>query len=320
MIVEIKLKELNVAPTTVSTQLIFQRIEVYVNGSSKLFMTLYPDQVGFLEYLNIPFEELRKTRLGLGINSDYTPITNNVSQNTTKTFYIPLNVFKGSQPDLRNIAGGVNFRFVFNSCTVFCSSTTASVQLSDLNIVLRQINLKHVRPAKTLRHKFINYIRNSQQISNMTAGQEYDIKLNSLRGFFSHLVVMVRENPVQTDYTNFNTFIGNIDELTFADASNKRQAIPFQKDFNSYVMSDILNSDFVVSHPTGYNIWVISFNCLPSSAQHGIFYGSYNLSTNEHIYLKTNSSFVTGSYVIDIWGAQMGFFDIEPNGQFTYQT
>jgi hypothetical protein len=322
LIVEIKLRELgNLSPATICTNLIFQRVEVYMNGSKKLFHTMYPFEFGLLEYLTIPFEEMRKSRLALGLQANYTPIVGNLPQNSIKTFFIKIPLFKGSQIDFRNILGGVNFRFIFNAPSVFCDSAQSTdVGLSDINIVLRQLNINHIRPSKTLRHKFINYIRNSQQISNMTASQEYDIKLNSLRGFCSHLVIVVRENPVDTSYVNSNTYLGNISEINFADASNKRQAIPFTKDFNSMIMCENLNSDFIVSHPTGENVWILSFNMVPSSACHGVFYGNYLLTTNEHIYLKTNSSFATTNCIIDVFGAQMGYFDVEPNGEFSYST
>lgn len=323
LIIELKLRETgNIAPATVSTQLVFQRIEIYVNGSKKLLHTVYPDETGFLDYLTVPFEELRKTRSALALDANYVPVVGNLPQNSTKTYYLKLNFFKGSQIDFRNINGGVNFRFVFNAPSVFCDPGASSdVALTDINLILRQLNINQIKPSKTLRHKFINYIRNSQQISNMGANQEYDIKLNSLRGFCSHLVIMIRENPVSTSYVNNNTFIGNISEVNFADASNKKLAIPFTKDFNSMIMLENLNSDFIVSYPTGSNVWLLSFNMLPSSACHGIYYGNYYLTTNEHLYIKTNASFVNGSYLVDIWGSMMSYFDVDPvNGEFTFAT
>lgn len=322
LIVEVKLKEIgNLASATVSTQLLFERVEIYVEGSKKLFKTLYPDEFGVLDFLTISYEELRKNRKSLGINMDYTPEIGNLPQNSTKSFFLKIPIFKGSQVDFRNISGGVTFRFIFNSASVFCDNASSTdVSLSDINIILRQLNIEHFRPPKTLRHKYLNYIRNSQQISNMGPNNEYDIKLNSIRGYCSHLVILVRQNPHTTNYINHNTFIGNIDEVTFADASNKRVAIPFTKDFNNHVMSETLNSDFIVSYPTGNNVWLLSFNMTLSGAQHGIFFGNYLLTTNEHVYLKTSPAFVAGSYVIDIWAGQMGFFDVNSSGQFEFSS
>ncbi len=120
---ELRLKELgNADDATVSTELVFQRIEVYANGNKELFHTIYPDELGHLQFLDLPFEQLRKIRGGLAIGSDYIPVTDNLAQNGVKTYYIEIPLFKGAPFDIRNVKGGILFKFIFNAPSVFCNN------------------------------------------------------------------------------------------------------------------------------------------------------------------------------------------------------
>ena len=319
LICELTLKETgNATAATVNPPLIFDKIEFYVNGSKDSYHVQYPDETGFLDYITIPYEEQRKIRGAKNLNLDYTPVASNLPQNSTNTYLIRLNMFKGTQPDFRKIRGGIKIKFYFNAPTVFADNTlSTTIGLSDMNIILRQLNINEVMHSLPIRHKYINYTRNSDQFT-MSANNKYKLKLTSLIGYCSHIILMIRTNPVSTSYVNYNTLIGNIDRIEFNDRSGKPQGIPFTKKINNYLMADSLNSDFVVSYPTGTNLWVLPFNILPSSAEHGVYYGSYSLTGDESIDVYTNSSFVSGSYEIMAWGAMMNYFDINPNGLFEF--
>ena len=319
---EVKLRELgNSNNATVLSELIFERIEVYANGITELFHTILPEELGFINYLSIPYDELRRIRQSLALNSDYTPIAGNLPQNGTKIYYIEIPLFKGSQVDFRNIKGGVTFKFIFNAPSIFCDNTSplsTNVGLSDINIIMKQLNIMNVKPMKTLRHKYINYIRNGLPISNMTASQQYDIPLTSLSGYCSHLIIMIRTQNPATNYNNYKTFLGNIDNIEFHDSANQRLAIPFTQQIINQVLETNLNSDFIYSYPTGTNVYILPFNMVPSSASHGVFYGNYKLTTLEHILITTNSSFATNNVIVDVWGAMMSYYDIEPCGTFKF--
>jgi hypothetical protein len=161
---ELTLRETgNVSAGTVYYPLIFERIEIYVNGSKQLLHSLYPDEVGFLNFLNIPFEELRRMRQAVGIDSTYTPTSGSLPQNGTNTYLIKLPFFQ-SQPDLRLIQNGVMIRFYFNGASVFSTGST-SVQLDNFNLILRQINIPVPKYNQLLRHRYINHVRNVQSLT-----------------------------------------------------------------------------------------------------------------------------------------------------------
>jgi hypothetical protein len=318
-ICELVLKETgNSTAATVITPLIFDKIEYFVNGSKVSYHVQYPDETGYLNYLNMPYEEIRKIRGANNLNLNYTPVASNLPQNGQTTFYIRLNMFKGSQPDFRNINGGIKIKFYFNSPLVFADNTlSTTIGLFDMNIILRQLNIEKVHHSLPIRHKYINYTRCSDQFT-MSASNKYKLKLTSLIGHCSHIVLMIRANPVSTSYINWSTLIGNIDRIEFNDRSGKPVGIPFTQKLNNYIMADSLNTDFIVSYPTGTNMWILPFSILPSAAENGVFYGSYRLSGDESIDVYPNSSFVSGSYEIMAWGAQMNYFDVNPNGEFTF--
>lgn len=316
-ICEITLKENgNANAATVNTPLLFEKIEYYVNGSKDSFHIQYPDEIGILEYLNVPYEEIRKIRGSNNLNLDYTPVASNLPQNGTNIYYIRLKMFKGSQPDLRKIRGGVKIKFYFNSPTIFADNAlSTSIGLADMNIILRQLNINESYHSQTLRHRYVNYTRNSDVFS-MAINSKYKLKLTSLNGHCSHIILLIRQNS--NTYSGATTFIGNIDRVEFNDRSNKPLGIPFTKKLNNYVMADSFNSDYIVSYPTGLNVWVLPFSIQPSSAEHGVNYGSYMLTGDESIDIYTNASFVPGSYEIMAWAAMLNYFDIDPNGLFTF--
>jgi hypothetical protein len=318
-ILEITLKETgNAAAATVNTPLLFSKIEYYVNGSETSYHIQYPDELGILNYLTIPYEEIRKIRGANNLNLNYTPVTGNLPQNSTTIYYIRLNMFKGSQPDFRLVRSGIKIKFYFNSPVVFCDPAgSVSVGLSDMNIILRQLNISKAMHSSVIRHRYVNWTRNADQFT-MAVNTKYKLKLTSLNGYCSHIVLLIRANPSDTSYANYNTLVGNIDRVEFLDRSNKPVGIQFTQKLNNYIMADSLNTDFIVSYPTGSNLWILPFNILPSNAEHGQFYGSYVLTGDESIDIYTNGSFTPGSYEVMAWGAMMNHFDIKPNGHFDF--
>lgn len=314
--IEVELAELgNADDATVSTQLLFKNVDIYHNGQKDKFHSLLPEEFGYLNYLDIPYEELRKIRLGLAIGSDYTPIADNLAQNSTRKYYIPLPIFKGSQFDVRLVEKGLKFQFFFNGASVFCNNSgSVNVGLVSLNLLYRQINIPKMKLTKPLINKWVNWIRNSETVNNMTASNTYNIKLNSLIGYCSHLVVMLRTASPVANYTKYNTFLGNVSNIALLDSATQKVGIEFTKEMSNYLIANDFNSDFIVSHPTGANIFLINFNMTPSNAENGINYGNYYLSGKEYIAISLNASFSTANVTVDVWGAMSAMFAIHPNG------
>lgn len=315
-IAEVELAELgNADDATVSTQLLFKNTDIYHNGQKDKFHAMLPEEWGYLYFLDLPYEELRKIRLGLAIGADYAPITDNLAQNGTRKYYIPLPIFRGTPFDHRLVKGGIKFHFFFNAASVFCSSSgSVNVGLVGINILYRQLNIPMTPISKPLGHKYINWIRNTETVNNMTASNTYNIKLNSHIGYCSHLVVMLRTASPIGNYTKYNTFLGNVASVALLDRSSQKVGIEFTKEMNNYLLCNNFNSDFIVSHPTGANIFLIPFNMTPSSAKDGVLYGNFYLTGNEYISISLNSSFSTANVTVDIWAAMCAEFFIMPNG------
>ena len=319
MYIELTLKENNTGAATISPYQCFERIEYYVNNGQDLFRIVYPDENYFLRMLTKrDFISHRSKRFSEYLNADYTPQTGNLPQNATTTFLLEFDLFSGSQPDIRLLKNGLLCRFYFNQSAYFCNPAgSTNVSLSNMNILIRQLNIPMVNYGFPLRHKYINYTRNLQSINPMVANTQYDIKLNSLRGYCAYLVIMLRTNPVYSNYTNYDTFLGNIDNIEFHDRNNQLISFQFKQNFNNWIMASNFDTDFLVSYPTGTNVWILPFTMAPSQAEHGISYGGYQLTSDEIVRITTNSSFATNNVEVSIWGAMYESFWIQ-NGEIHY--
>lgn len=321
--IEITLQELGGSnPATLQYQLIHKDIEQYINGKKDKFHTYLPEELGYLWFLELPFEQLRKIRLTLGINADYTPIANTIPAGGSRTFYIELPLIRGSPFDIRHIRGGINYKFNFNAASVFCASgagLSQNVGISSINILCRQINIPKITIPKDtpLVHKWINWVRNSDSI-NMTASRTYNSKLSSIKGLCSHLVIMFRTSSPIGNYANYNTFLGNIQDIKLVTQGDKDIGLPVTRDMSNYVFSDILNSDFLAAHPSANNLFILPFNMNPSMASMGVSYGQFHFTGEERLKITTNASFSTADVTIDCWGAMYGLFEIHSNGDFKY--
>jgi hypothetical protein len=321
MYVELTLKENNTAAATISPYQTFERIEYYVNNGQDLFRIVYPDENYFVRMIagqGRDFVGFRTKRLAEYLNADYTPQTNNLAQNGTTTYLLEFNLFEGSQPDIRNLKNGILCRFYFNQSAYFCNPAgSTNVSLSNMNILIRQLNIPQVHYSLPLRHNYINYTRNLQSINPMAASTQYDIKLNSLRGCCAFLIIFLRANPVYTNYTNENTFLGNVANIEFHDRNNQLIAFQFYQNLNNYIMAQHFDTDFINSFPTGPNVWILPFSTSPSQAEQGVQHGFYNLSSDEIVRITTNSSFSSANVEVAIWGAMYEHFDIH-NGMMHF--
>lgn len=160
MYLEIALKENNTGNATLNPYDIFEKIEVECNNSGKKFRTLYPDDMFICKMLHRDLIDHNRKRYIEKLNSDFTPQTNNLPQDTTVTFIIEFDIFEGSQPDLRLLKYPLLLRLYMNQPLYFVRTGSSSdISLISLNILQRALDLPIMRYSAPLHHRYINYVR-----------------------------------------------------------------------------------------------------------------------------------------------------------------
>lgn len=308
---EITLRENNTANATIKLYNSFERVEVEYKG--RVITLKYPDEKWFKMIFTRTFEEHRKKRLVEGLNADYTPTSNNLPQNTTKTFYFPFNLFE-SKPDFRNLKDELLIRFYFNQASYFATGST-DITLANFALLTKSLDVPIFRYKLPVVHRYVNMVRVVEN-KQMNASSYIDVKLNAFNGQSLGICFVIRNVPSQTSYANWDNYISaGVQSFELHDRSNDLIAIKHTAEMNR-----MLTLEWDCDYFNQYNnVFVIPFSHrLPSDIMTGYVSGSMYLSSDEILRIDFDSTFVSGNYELTIWSFQLNTFHIHPDGDLTF--
>lgn len=113
MYIELTLRENNTGLSRFNVYNLFERIEFEHDG--QLFRVVYPDEAFIRRMLHRNQLDHERKRILEGLQENFTPDTSVIVQNSSRTFYLELDVFDGSQADVRSLKSGFLIKFYFNS-------------------------------------------------------------------------------------------------------------------------------------------------------------------------------------------------------------
>lgn len=311
--VELEITENNTGNSRFNPYNLWQRIEIEADDG-KLFRTLYPDLMFQKQMLFRDRDYHERIKNVEGLQSNFSPNTITVAQNTTQKFFLKLDIFDGSTPNLTLLKKPLLFKFYWQLPANFViGGTSQNLSIRSMNLLAKQLVPKyHHKPGTDITYRYLNFVRQTHS-KNLQPSTEYDFQLNAFNGFSSYIFFMVRPAPVSTDGANWDTYQA-IDNFELRDKNSQIIAIKHESNFNRYVVSDVFNSEFL--NTAGKNIYVIPFSMDPEGSEHGAQTGGMMFTTDEILHIVTPSTLVAGNFDIVIWSANYEYFDITTNGRF----
>lgn len=302
---EIVLKEGNVGNSRFNIYNIFDRLEVE-GESGENILTVYPDVLFYNKMLFRPREEHSRTKILEGLNDDFSEETITIAQNASRTFYLHLDMFDYSSPNLRSLNKPLLLKFYFKNPADFCvSGSSTSITITSMDLILNQILQPPIIMNENINYRWLNLIRHNEVMA-LQASSEYTVKLNGLSGMSAYIFFMVRPSPVPTNAVNFKT-LQAIDAFELNDKDNQILAIKQTPLLNRYIVSKVFPGEILNYN---YNIYVIPFCINASSAVHGSFTGGQFLSSHENLKIFTPSTLTPGNFEISVWSANYEYFTV----------
>jgi hypothetical protein len=295
---------------------IFQRIDLETD-SGKLFHQSYPDELWIVNVLQRSLNENNFKKNLEGMQSNYTPNSPSIAAGAgvSTTYLLEYRLFNGSMPDLRSLNQALLMRLYLNPATAFVISGSQNVQLTNFNILLKEVNLPMIRPRQDLWFRYQNFVRNIQTLQ-MGPSQQYDFQLNTFSGFAAYLFFVIRQSPVSTNAGNAHTYNNNLTSFELRDSSNVIIAINNYPLMNKYWVGQEFQSDFL-TYPNN-NVFVIPHSTNVLGAEDGQQCGGLQYTTKEILHLETNAAFTAGTWEVAIWASNYEFYSINADGTIMF--
>lgn len=312
--VEINLAETGgVAASTFLGYNIFDHIDVEVNGV--LFKTIYPEQLAFLEKLNVNQLQFNRIRYAELTQANYQPIANTIHISSTSLFYLKMPIFTHEMPDLRWLSQPPLIRFYFKAPSSFVNSGSTSVAISYMNLIVKQFPTPLTNLSIDKTYRYINWNRYSTTMTLQNTTQ-YTVQLNTLMGDSAMLVFMLRSAPTYSNANNFLQLKNYFSSFELHDQSNNIIAIAESTYLNLNVMNRALSGDIFDSSSYPY-IYTIIFSKNPDKIYTQVT-GSYKFTSKENLVFTTAPTLSVGSYELLVYSADYNYYTFNRDGTFRF--
>lgn len=310
--IEIDFKENNTGNSRFNIYNVFDRIEIE-DTNSQVAKTIYPDILFQKKMLFRDRDYHERVKQLEGLQSDFTPETITLTQNTNRIFYLEFDIFNGSQPILNNLNKPILIKFFFKNPSEFVYSGSTNITIQSMNIIAEQLLVPYHSSVfkHDMNYRWDNYVRYTDQRS-LQASQEYDIKLSGLNGLSAFVFFMIRPTPI-TNPTNWDTY-QSVENFELRDRDGQIIAINNNDIFNRKIVSKSFAGEIL--NYTGKNIYLIPFAINPEGVSHGQSTGSFGFTTHEILHIKTPSTLISGNFEIVVWSCNYETYTITAKGDF----
>lgn len=289
------------APVTLNLEFCIDRIEIISNGQ---ILSTIRDYNLYHEWLFKSYEQTIREVPNNGKN------TSLVAQPLAVGFfrkYLHLNCFIDScEPKLNAIKGQLLFRIYFSSKGVTGLTANCQVQLADILSETHQLSnmgesLENQRKSnRLLKYRFLNPIRAASETITMNASQQYNIRLTSLNSLSAFIIFHI--TPVASAPDVFS----KLDSFELLDENNVIVGLKTSHE-QSRIISHSLPGYLATLNE---NIYVVPFS-YTALARKGCVAGLYKMTTKEQIKLYTSSTWVNGSYTVNVFSYDYNIINID---------
>lgn len=308
---EIVLSENGTGDTTLNIYNLIDYIELLSPDDGTVLQTIYDYYMLLGDNLFMSQEQLKKRARILGFNENtFLPLTQTIPQSGSRTFYIPIPLFRSSPVELRQFCRPLILRiYTKSAATAVHSGTSSNLTLNSWDIIVKQLPLPLYRPTVVVKHRYIHYQR-VIETTTFNANTYTDIRLTSLHGDSAFLLFFLRPQSVANEnFTNFQ----KIDKFELRDPQNNIISALQHTDQFQDILRDECDGELL--NLAGYdNVYFLSFCLDPQSAYHnGSASGSFNFVSDEILRVYLPSTWVNGQFRIDVISAEYNIMAIGPN-------
>lgn len=308
---EIELAENGTGDSTLNIYNLIDYIELLSPDDGTVLQTIYDYYMLLGDNLFMSQEQLKKRARILGFDeTTFLPVANTIPQSGTRTFYLPIPLFRSSPVELRHFCRPLILRiYTKSAANAVNSGTSSDLTLNSWDIIVKQLPLPLKRPTVDVKHRYVHYQR-VIETTTFNANTYTDVRLTSLHGQSAYLMFFIRPQSVVNE--NFTAF-QKIDKFELRDPQNNIiSAIQHTDQFQDILRDE---ADGELLNLAAYdNVYFLSFCLDPQSVYHrGASNGSMNFLSDELLRVYLPAGWVNGQYRIDIISAELNTMCIGPN-------
>ena len=307
---EFTIRENNTGASRFNVYDLFDRIEIEHDG--KIFRTLYDAEIKIRQYLFQDINERKRKGPLEGVDGSMIALSPTIAQNTQKKLYAQVNIFEGTQIDLRQLKGDLIVRVYLNAAAdVVVTGTSSDLTLVQFDLLMKQLSCGPKPSSEKKDYRDIHYVRNIETKA-LNASSNYDIKLTNFDKPSSYLLFFIRPTPLtNNNIPNFQ----QIEKFELLDSNNNIiSSLTYEDQYARYYLSQMFDGHiFDVTNAYQYT-YVIPFSVDPEATHSGSALGSMQFTGDEILRIYTPSGWSNGNYRIDIYSAEYRHVQVTSSG------